>query len=380
MKGVVLMPLPIFPNEQTTAQPPLAGVKTILAIAAGKGGVGKSSVTVNLGLALKALGYQVGIMDTDIYGPSIRQMLPEEHLPTQKGNLIEPALCFGIKMISMAYFRKENEAVAVRAPIANSLIAHFIKNVNWGALDILLIDFPPGTGDIQLTLSQQANLTGAIMVTTPQEVAMLDVRKAMSLFEQVKIPILGVVDVFAGYGYDCSTCFVIRPFFGLRSARIDQKIHTKSRFEQSIDSSLFSSSISSYQSDFFVTTVNRNKQKFVGVGPLIGLEADWAFGCGFSLYVSAAVTWLYGQFDVHQHQGAEFFDRAHTCKFKSDLDTVLAGADAAIGVRWMTDFYCDTRLIVQVALEHHSYYDFNRIGRYGDLSFDGVSISAGLGF
>lgn len=193
------MPLPIFPNDQITAQPPLAGIKTILAIAAGKGGVGKSSVTVNLGLALKALGYQVGIMDTDIYGPSIRQMLPEDHLPTQKDNLIEPALCFGIKMISMAYFRKENEAVAVRAPIANSLISHFIKNVNWGALDILLIDFPPGTGDIQLTLSQQANLTGAIMVTTPQEVAMLDVRKAMSLFEQVKIPILGVVENMSYY-------------------------------------------------------------------------------------------------------------------------------------------------------------------------------------
>lgn len=191
---------------------------------------------------------------------------------------------------------------------------------------------------------------------------------------------LDVVDVFAGYGYDCSSCFVVRPFFGVRSARIDQKIHTRGRFEQSIDSSLFSSSISSYQSDHYVTTANRNKQKFVGVGPLIGLEADWAFGCGFSLYVSAAVTWLYGQFDVHQHQSADFFDNAYIFKFRSDLDTVLAGADAAIGVRWMTDFYCNTRLIVQVALEHHSYYDFNRIGRYGDLSFDGVSVSAGLGF
>jgi ATP-binding protein involved in chromosome partitioning len=138
-------------------------------------------------------------MDTDIYGPSIRHMLPEDHLPSQKGEIIEPAVCFGMKMISMAYFRKENEAIAVRAPIANSLIAHFIKNVNWGALDILLIDFPPGTGDIQLTLSQQANLSGALMVTTPQEVAILDVRKAMSLFDQVKVPIVGIVENMSYY-------------------------------------------------------------------------------------------------------------------------------------------------------------------------------------
>lgn len=193
------MPLPIISNEQHLSSRPLSTVKTILAIAAGKGGVGKSSVTVNLGLALKALGYQVGVLDADIYGPSIRQMLPEEHLPTQKEAIIEPAQCFGMKMISMAYFRKENEAIAVRAPIANGLISHFIKNVNWGNLDVLLVDFPPGTGDIQLTLSQQASLTGAIMVTTPQEVALLDVRKAMSLFEQVKIPILGVVENMSYY-------------------------------------------------------------------------------------------------------------------------------------------------------------------------------------
>lgn len=195
------MPLPLYQKDQNSSLNlnPLASVQAVVAIAAGKGGVGKSSVTVNLALTLQAQGYQVGIMDTDIYGPSIRKMLPEDRLPTQKGTLIQPALCCGIKMISMAYFRKEREAAAVRAPIANSLIAHFIQNIQWGALDFLLVDFPPGTGDVQLTLSQKAHLTGALMVTTPQEVALLDVRKAISLFEQVKVPIMGIIENMSYY-------------------------------------------------------------------------------------------------------------------------------------------------------------------------------------
>jgi ATP-binding protein involved in chromosome partitioning len=177
----------------------LSKIKYSIAIAAGKGGVGKSSVTVHLALALKALGYQVGVMDTDIYGPSVRKMLPEDSLPSQKGSVIQPALCGGIKMISMAYFRQDSQASAVRAPIANSLITQFVKNVEWGDLDFLLIDFPPGTGDIQMTLCQQANLAGAIMVTTPQEVAVMDVKKAMHLFDQVKVPILGIVENMSYY-------------------------------------------------------------------------------------------------------------------------------------------------------------------------------------
>jgi ATP-binding protein involved in chromosome partitioning len=198
---IYLMPLPLYQKDQASPLTlnSLASVQAVVAIAAGKGGVGKSSVTVNLALALQAQGYQVGIMDTDIYGPSIRKMLPEDDLPTQKGGLIQPALCRGIKMISMAYFRKEGEATVVRAPIANGLIAHFIKNIQWGTLDFLLVDFPPGTGDVQLTLSQQAHLMGALMVTTPQEVALLDVRKAISLFEQVKVPIIGIIENMSYY-------------------------------------------------------------------------------------------------------------------------------------------------------------------------------------
>lgn len=183
------MPLSLFkPSEPT-----------IIGIAAGKGGVGKSSVTVNLALALRGLGYSVGILDADIYGPSIRKMLPETEPPKQKDKLIVPAICSGIKVISMAYFRKESEASVVRAPIANGIISQFLRDVAWGKLDYLLIDFPPGTGDIQLTLCQQANLTGAIMVTTPQEVAHLDVRKAMNMFDQVRVPIIGIVENMSYY-------------------------------------------------------------------------------------------------------------------------------------------------------------------------------------
>ncbi len=182
------MPLKMYPQE------PASTIKNTIAIAAGKGGVGKSSLTVHLARALKWCGYSVGVMDTDIYGPSIRKMLKEDLLPQQKNDTIVPAFCEGMPVISMAYFRKENESAVVRAPIANGIISQFVNNVSWGNLDYLLIDFPPGTGDIQLTLSQQAHLTGAIMITTPQEVAVMDVRKAVHMFHQVHVPIVGIVE------------------------------------------------------------------------------------------------------------------------------------------------------------------------------------------
>lgn len=169
-------------------------IKNVLAVAAGKGGVGKSTITAHLAFALQKMGFSVGVMDADVYGPSMRKLLPEERLPEQKGELLVPALSYGIPLISMAYFHREDEAAAVRAPIANGIVQQFIKNVAWGELDYLLIDFPPGTGDVQLTLSQQAQLKGAIMVTTPQELAVMDVKKAMHLFQQVKIPIVGILE------------------------------------------------------------------------------------------------------------------------------------------------------------------------------------------
>ncbi len=188
------MPLPIMSSPIRENS-----ITTILAVAAGKGGVGKSTVAVNLALALHEKGYSIGLLDADIYGPSLRRMLPEVRLPQQEGEWIEPAVCFGIKMISMAFFRREGQPAAIRAPIANSVITQFLNKVLWGKLDYLIIDFPPGTGDIQLTLAQQGKMSAAILVTTPQEVALLDVRKAAALFTQMRVPLLGVVENMSYY-------------------------------------------------------------------------------------------------------------------------------------------------------------------------------------
>jgi len=185
------MPLPIYPSSKE--KPVEKSIQYVIAVAAGKGGVGKSTVTVNLARVLAKMGHRVGVLDADVYGPSVRKMLPEDTLPRQEGELLIPGISKGIKVISMAYFRKENEAAAVRAPIANGIINQFLK-VQWGELNYLLIDFPPGTGDVQLTLCQQAKIDGALLVTTPQEVALLDVRKALHLFEQVQVPLLGIVE------------------------------------------------------------------------------------------------------------------------------------------------------------------------------------------
>lgn len=190
------MPLPMVGQKNAQAK---NHFKNVIAIAAGKGGVGKSTLTINLGLALQKRGFKVGILDGDIYGPSLRRMLIEDRLPSQKGEELFPALAGGMKLISMAYFRTEHQAASVRAPIANGIISQFIDQVQWGELDFLLVDFPPGTGDIQLTLSQKLNFNGAVMITTPQEVALQDVRKAIHLFEQVKIPLVGIVENMSYY-------------------------------------------------------------------------------------------------------------------------------------------------------------------------------------
>ena len=171
-------------------------MKFILGIAAGKGGVGKSSLTVNLALCLDSMGWSVGIMDADVYGPSIAKMLPED-LParnSQESQKIIPAEKKGIKLISISHFLNPQAAMIVRAPIANAIIKQFFHAVDWGDLDCLLIDFPPGTGDIQLTLMQEAVLSGALLITSPQEVCLQDVSKAIAQFHKMQVPILGLVE------------------------------------------------------------------------------------------------------------------------------------------------------------------------------------------
>lgn len=175
----------------------------ILAVAAGKGGVGKSTVAVNLALALQKRGIKVGLLDADVYGPSLEQMLPKGMEPVENlenPERLHPGLSFGMPFISVAHFRKE--AAIVRAPIANQIIEQFLEVVDWGDLDYLIADFPPGTGDIQLTLMQKAPIAAALMVTTPQFVATLDVRKAIQLFQRMEIPVLGVVENMSFFSHN----------------------------------------------------------------------------------------------------------------------------------------------------------------------------------
>lgn len=175
----------------------LEKVRHVIAIAAGKGGVGKSTTALNLALYLSAKGAKVGLMDADLYGPSLRKMLPEEVLCSEHPEFKEkivPATSRGIKIISMAYFLKEGDPASVRAPIANGIIKQFIHHVEWKELDYLIIDFPPGTGDIQLTLIQEGAISGALIVTTPQEIALLDVEKAVAMFTQMQVPLIGVLE------------------------------------------------------------------------------------------------------------------------------------------------------------------------------------------
>jgi ATP-binding protein involved in chromosome partitioning len=172
----------------------LPGVKHIIAVSSGKGGVGKSTVTVNMAVALKQEGYAVGIMDADIYGPNIPMMIGVTKEPIKEGDKITPAEGQGVKVISMGFFVPEDTPVVWRGPMVHGAIQQFFRDVVWGELDYLLIDLPPGTGDVPLTLSQLVPLTGAITVTTPQEVALSDVRKGMTMFKKVNVPLLGVIE------------------------------------------------------------------------------------------------------------------------------------------------------------------------------------------
>ena len=172
----------------------LPGVKHIIAVSSGKGGVGKSTVTVNLSVALRQLGFAVGLMDADIYGPNIPMMMGITVPPVKEGDRINPADGQGVKVMSMGFFVPEETPVVWRGPMVHGAIQQFFRDVNWGELDFLLIDLPPGTGDVPLTLSQLVPLTGAITVTTPQEVALADVRKGMMMFKKVNVPLLGVIE------------------------------------------------------------------------------------------------------------------------------------------------------------------------------------------
>jgi ATP-binding protein involved in chromosome partitioning len=181
--------------------------KNVIAVGSGKGGVGKSTIAASLAYGLQTLGCKVGLMDADVYGPSIPHMVGSQGAPsavkhtTSTGETferMEPIIADGLKVMSMAYFVKPDQAVIWRGPMLHKAITQFLKDTDWGELDYLIIDLPPGTGDVSLTLSQIVGLAGAIVVCTPQQVALLDAIKAVSMFRQVKIPLLGVVENMTG--------------------------------------------------------------------------------------------------------------------------------------------------------------------------------------
>jgi ATP-binding protein involved in chromosome partitioning len=194
-------------------QTPLRGVKRVLVVASGKGGVGKSSVAVNLAVALQQLGHSVGLMDADIYGPSLPLMAgPTERPKALTENRILPVEKFGLSMMSIGFLLEKGEALVWRGPMLMGVVRQFLRDVQWGGLDYLVIDLPPGTGDVHLSVAQITQVWGAVVVTTPQDLALADVRRSVRMFEKVDVPVLGYVENMSGFV--CDECGTETPIFG----------------------------------------------------------------------------------------------------------------------------------------------------------------------
>ncbi|UCH18330.1 MAG: iron-sulfur cluster carrier protein ApbC [Burkholderiales bacterium] len=196
----------------------LPKVKNVVAVASGKGGVGKSTTAVNLALALAAEGASVGILDADIYGPSQPMMMGiEGHPESSDGQTMEPLENYGVQVMSIGFLVEPDQAMIWRGPMATQALEQLLRQTNWRDLDYLIVDMPPGTGDIQLTLSQRVPLTGAVIVTTPQDIALLDAKKGLKMFEKVGVPILGIVENMAVYC--CPQCGHVEHVFGSEGGR-----------------------------------------------------------------------------------------------------------------------------------------------------------------
>jgi ATP-binding protein involved in chromosome partitioning len=182
------------PNQPAQPKLPIPGVRNLIAVGSGKGGVGKTTVAVNLSVALAKLGHKVGLLDADVYGPNVPLMMGINQTPMAQGERIQPLRNFGVKLMSMGFLNPGDKPLIWRGPMLHSVIQQFLRGVDWGELDYLVIDLPPGTGDVQLTLIQTAPITGAVVVTTPSAVSLEDARKAIHMFSQVRVEILGIVE------------------------------------------------------------------------------------------------------------------------------------------------------------------------------------------
>ncbi len=201
--------------------PLMPGVKTIIAVASGKGGVGKSTTAVNLALALKSLGLSVGMFDADIFGPSQPRMLGVSGAQPVSidGQNMEPIEAYGLKVMSIGFLVPEDSPVVWRGPMVMGALEQMMRQVNWGELDVLVVDMPPGTGDTQLTMTQRVPLTGAVIVSTPQDIALLDARKGLNMFRQVNVPVLGIIENMSYYS--CPNCGHEAHIFGHGGAKFE---------------------------------------------------------------------------------------------------------------------------------------------------------------
>ncbi|MEP1934769.1 MAG: Mrp/NBP35 family ATP-binding protein [Roseibium sp.] len=207
-------------EEKATAKPGVPGIKHIIAVASGKGGVGKSTTTANLALGMAANGLKVGVLDADIYGPSVPRLFNVSGRPeTVEGRILKPLEGYGIKVMSMGFMVEEETPMIWRGPMVISALTQMLREVAWGELDVLVVDMPPGTGDAQLTMAQQVPLAGAVIVSTPQDLALIDARKGLNMFKRVDVPLLGIVENMSFFL--CPDCGGRHDIFGHGGARAE---------------------------------------------------------------------------------------------------------------------------------------------------------------
>ncbi len=208
-------------KARATSRPAgIPGIKHVVAVASGKGGVGKSTTSCNLALGFAALGLKVGILDADIYGPSQPKLFGLRGKPRLIGTrTLEPMERFGVKVMSIGFLVEEDLAMIWRGPMVISAITQMLREVAWGDLDVLVVDLPPGTGDASLTMAQQTPLAGAVIVSTPQDIALIDTRRGIAMFRKVNVPLLGVIENMSGFC--CPDCGHVSPIFGHGGARIE---------------------------------------------------------------------------------------------------------------------------------------------------------------